>query len=67
MVEGLEDVSKYPALLAELSRRGWAESELIKLAGENVLRVMREAESVARRLKRERPPSAVRIEDMFGR
>ena len=67
VVEGLEDVSKYPVLIAELSRRGWAESELRKLAGENVLRVMREAESVARRLKRESPPSAVRIEDMFGR
>ncbi len=62
VVEGLEDVSTFPALLAELSRRGWAESELRKLAGENILRVMREAESVARRLQRERSPSLARIE-----
>lgn len=63
---GLEDVSTYPALFAELSRRGWTEEELAKLAGENVLRVMREAESVARRLQRERPPSTRTIEQLDG-
>src|SRR5690606_34737523 len=36
---GLEDVSAYPALFAELSRRGWSEADLRKLAGENILRV----------------------------
>src|SRR5690606_16182134 len=55
--EGLEDVSSYPTLIAELSRRGWTEAELRKLAGENVLRVWREAEQVAQRLQRERGPS----------
>lgn len=64
---GLEDVSKYPALFAELSRRGWTEEELRKLAGENVLRVWREAEAVARRLQRERPPSTKTIEELDGR
>jgi membrane dipeptidase len=59
---GLEDVSTYPALFTELSRRGWSEDDLRKLAGENVLRVMREAEATARRLQRERPPSRVTIE-----
>lgn len=52
---GLEDVSTYPALLAELSRRGWSEADLRKLAGENVLRVMRAAEATAARLKTEAP------------
>ena len=52
VVEGLEDVSKFPELIAELSRRGWTESQLRKLAGENILRVMRESEEVARRLRR---------------
>jgi membrane dipeptidase len=55
--EGLSDVSTYPALFAELSRRGWTERDLRKLAGENVLRVMTQAERVAARLKRERGPS----------
>jgi membrane dipeptidase len=47
--EGLEDVSKFPELLAELARRGWSDGDLRKLMGENVLRVMRRAEAVARR------------------
>jgi len=64
--EGLEDVTTYPALLAELSRRGWTEDELRKLAGENVLRVMREAEAVARRLQRERGPSTATLEELDG-
>jgi membrane dipeptidase len=63
---GLEDVSTYPALFAELSRRGWSEEELAKLAGGNILRVMREAEAVARRLQRERPPSTATIEELDG-
>lgn len=42
--QGLEDVSKYPALFAELYRRGWSDQELEGLAGKNVLRVMRENE-----------------------
>lgn len=49
--EGLEDVSKYPRLFAELIRRGWKDAELRKLAGENLLRVMRAAEATARRLR----------------
>lgn len=51
--EGLGDVSDYPALFAELARRGWSEADLRKLAGENILRVMREAEVVAARMQRE--------------
>jgi membrane dipeptidase len=44
---GLEDVSRYPALFAELQRRGWSEPDLKALAGGNILRVLREAESFA--------------------
>jgi membrane dipeptidase len=61
---GLEDVSTFPALLAELSRRGWSEEDLRKLAGENVLRAMTHAERVAARLRRERPPSTRTIEEL---
>ncbi len=63
---GLEDVSTYPALFAELSRRGWSDEDLAKLAGENVLRAWRDAEAVARRLQREREPSTRTIEQMDG-
>jgi membrane dipeptidase len=45
VVVGLEDVSTYPALFAELSRRGWSEEDLRRLAGENILRVMERAEA----------------------
>jgi membrane dipeptidase len=44
---GLHDVSRYPALFAELQRRGWSEPDLAALAGGNILRVLREAESFA--------------------
>ena len=47
--DGLSDVSRYPALIAELLERGWSEQDCARLAGGNVLRVMREAEAVARR------------------
>jgi membrane dipeptidase len=67
MPQGLEDVSTFPALLAELSRRGWSEADLRKLAGENVLRAWREAERVAARLRTERRPSTATIEALDGR
>jgi membrane dipeptidase len=47
MPEGLEDVSRYPALFEELAARGYADEDLKKVAGRNVLRVLREAERVA--------------------
>ena len=52
VVQGLEDVSTYPALFAELARRGWSDSDLSKLAGENFLRVFAQAEAVAKRMRR---------------
>jgi membrane dipeptidase len=63
---GLEDVSRYPALLAELLRRGWSTADVRKVAGENVLRAMRAAERAAARLQKERQPSEARIEDLDG-
>jgi membrane dipeptidase len=65
-VEGLEDVSAFPALFAELARRGWKEAELRKLAGENVLRVLGQAERVAARLQKTRSPSAKTIRQLDG-
>jgi membrane dipeptidase len=60
--EGLEDVSRYPRLLAELVRRGWSDEDLGKLASGNILRAMRQAEEVAARLRAERPASTATIE-----
>ena len=44
---GLEDVSTFPALMAELLRRGYPDDDIRKIAGRNILRVMRAAEAVA--------------------
>ena len=67
VIVGLEDVSSFPALFAELSRRGWSEADLRKLAGENVLRALKQAETVSARLKRERPPSTKTIQELDGK
>jgi membrane dipeptidase len=58
MPDGLADVSGYPALFAELAARGYTEDELLKIAGRNVLRVMREAEEVSERLGMSRATGA---------
>ncbi|MEP7035736.1 MAG: dipeptidase [Actinomycetota bacterium] len=59
---GLEDVSGYPRLFAALADRGWSDADLIKLAGANVLRVMRDAEAAARDLQATRGPSLATYE-----
>lgn len=63
-IEGLEDVSSFPRLFAELARRGWSESDLRKVAGENVLRVIETNEKVAARLRKERPASIRTIQQL---
>jgi membrane dipeptidase len=63
---GLEDVSGYPRLIAELLDRGWSEAELAKLASGNALRVLRDAEAVARELSAARPPSLATIAELDG-
>jgi membrane dipeptidase len=64
--EGMEDVSGYPRLLAELARRGWSDEDLGRLTSGNVLRVMRQAEEVAARLQATRPASNATIEELDG-
>jgi membrane dipeptidase len=64
VVVGLEDVTKFPDLFAELARRGWTESDLRKLAGDNLLRAFAQAEAVSQRLRRERPPSTATIQQL---
>ena len=63
-VVGLEDVSKYPDLLAELVKRGWTDRELRGVAGENILRVLSRTEVVSARLRRERPASTKTIQQL---
>ena len=60
--EGLEDVSAYPALLEELLRRGYSDEDVGKIAGGNILRVMRRVEEVSARLRRLRGASERRLE-----
>jgi membrane dipeptidase len=55
--QGLDGVDKFPAVLVELARRGWSDEDIAKVAGGNVLRVMGEAQVVARRLQASEKPS----------
>jgi membrane dipeptidase len=57
---GLSGVDRFPALLAELMRRGWSDGDIAKVAGGNLLRVLAAAESVAARLA-QRPASEATI------
>lgn len=58
---GLDDVSTYPLLIAELLRRGWTGEEVGKLTSGNILRVLRQAEEIARQIKTERPAGTARL------
>lgn len=61
---GLDDVSTFPNLFAELVRRGWSDEDMAKLSQGNVLRALRQAEAVAKRLQAERPPSTATIDQL---
>jgi membrane dipeptidase len=61
--DGLEDVSGYPALLAELATRGYTADELAKVAGLNLLRVMDQVERVALELQRTESPNDLLFEE----
>ncbi|HKE48457.1 MAG TPA: dipeptidase [Rhodanobacteraceae bacterium] len=63
---GLDGVDKYPALFAELARRGWSDADLAKLAGANLLRALEGAEAVAARLRATELPAQVTIETLDG-
>lgn len=60
VVEGLENVSTYPALFTELARRGYSQADLEKIAGRNILRVMKAVEAQAAAMKAV-PPSDIAI------
>ncbi|AJE41010.1 dipeptidase [Streptomyces nodosus] len=62
--EGLDDVSGYPNLIAELLERGWSTADLAKLTWQNAVRVLGEAEDVARDLQGKRGPSNATLEEL---
>ena len=64
--QGLEDVSRYPELIAELLRRGYSDEDVKKVAGLNLLRTLRGAEEVSTRLRKERSFSDALIEELDG-
>ncbi|WP_435852019.1 dipeptidase [Streptomyces rubradiris] len=64
--DGLDDVSGYPNLLAELLDRGWSRADLAKLTWRNAVRVLGAAEDVARDLQAARGPSLATIGELDG-
>ena len=62
--DGLQDVSCYPALIAELLDRGWSDADCGRLASGNILRVMHEAQAASEAISGRRGPSQARIEDV---
>ena len=64
VVVGLEDVATYPALTAELIKRGYTDGDIKKILGLNVLRVMKQAEKVSAGLQKTRQPSSATIEQL---
>ncbi|MFB7598487.1 dipeptidase [Streptomyces sp. NPDC056160] len=64
--DGLDDVSGYPRLVAELLDRGWSKTDLAKLTWQNAVRVLGAAEDVARELQAARGPSNATIGELDG-
>ena len=64
--QGLEDVSKYPMLTAELIRREYRDEDIMKILGRNVLRVMRQVEAAAQQLQQTHGPSEALLEEKDG-
>jgi microsomal dipeptidase-like Zn-dependent dipeptidase len=50
--KGLEDVSKFPVLVRGLLELGYSDGDIRKIMGENLLRVMKQAEQVSREMSR---------------
>jgi membrane dipeptidase len=61
---GLDDVSGYPNLIAELLTRGWSDTDIAKLTWKNAVRVLRDAETAAATLRRTEMPSIATIEQL---
>jgi membrane dipeptidase len=66
VVQGLEDVSTYPALTAELLKRGYSDDDVKKILGLNLLRAWRQAGRVAADLQKQRGPSSAMLERLDG-
>ncbi|MFJ9129451.1 dipeptidase [Streptomyces sp. NPDC102340] len=64
--DGLDDVSGYPNLIAELAARGWSHDDLSKLTWRNAVRVLGDAESVASDLQSRRGPSNATLAQLDG-
>jgi membrane dipeptidase len=64
--QGLENVSCFPHLFAELVRRGFSARDLEKMSAQNLLRVLRRVEAAGRTLRKTRPPAVGRLEDFPG-
>ncbi len=62
----LEDVTGYPRLLAALAERGWSEGDLGRLTSGNILRVMRDVEAAATRIRTERGPGLATLASLDG-
>jgi membrane dipeptidase len=59
MAAGLNNVTRYPHLFAELLRREYSDEEVLKVAGRNLLRAMRRVERVAADLQKTEPPLVI--------
>lgn len=66
MPEGLEDVSRFPYLIAELLKRGWSEKSVIGICGANFVRVFKAVEAEGARLRKAGPPLVGTIRDFDG-
>jgi len=64
LIQGIEDVSGFPNLIAELVRRGWSDENLARLSRGNLLRAFSKAEEVAAELQKVRSPSLKTIEEL---
>jgi membrane dipeptidase len=62
--EGLENVSRFPHLIAELMRRGWSDDAVAGVAGLNFIRIFTEVERIGQRLRKETAPLVARVEDL---
>ena len=61
--EGLEDVSKYPVIIAKLLERGWSEEEVKKVTNLNFMRVFRKVEKIAENMKKTIPSEEIIPDD----
>jgi len=65
--DGLEDVSRFPHLLAALIRRGYEDTAIAKIASRNFVRVFRAVERIGKELRETEVPLVGRVEDFDGR